>query len=232
MKLAIMQPYFFPYIGYFQLMNVVDKFVVYDDVNFINRGWINRNQILVNGKEHMFTVPLKNASQNNMIKDIELAVDEMWKRKFLKTLEHAYKKAPLFNETFALVKEVVDTKSSFLREWHLKSFTLIKNYLGINTTLVETSTKYNNRNLKGQERILDICIEEYADQYINLIGGLNLYNKQLFLNNGIKLNFLETQELNYNQFSSEFIPWLSIIDVMMFSTLDKINNNLTLYKIT
>ena len=232
MKLAIMQPYFFPYIGYFQLMNAVDKFVIYDDVNFINRGWVNRNRILVNSKEHMFTVPLKNASQNVLIKDHELIEPEKWKNKFLKTLEHAYGKAPFFENVFSIVYKVINTKSKFIKDWHLKSFRLINKYLGIDTIIVESSSIYKNKILKGQNRILDICIKEKTDQYINPIGGKELYNSELFMNHGIKLNFLETEELNYNQFSSEFVPWLSMIDVMMFNTLDKINNNLALYKIT
>lgn len=231
MKLAIMQPYLFPYIGYLQLMSAVDKFVVFDDVNFINKGWINRNRILVNGKAHLFTVPLKNASQNTLIKDLKLAMDEKWKSKFLKTLELAYKRALFFDKVFEIVKEVINTKSKFIKEWHLKSFALIKNYLGMNTALVETSTKYNNRNLKGQERILDICIKENAEQYINPIGGQGLYDKQLFYNKDIKLNFLKSEEIAYQQFKNEFVPWLSIIDVMMFNSKSIIEKYLIQYEL-
>jgi hypothetical protein len=180
----------------------------------------------------MFTVPLKKASQNVLIKDLELIVSEKWKNKFLKTLEHAYGKAPFFENVFSIVYKVINTKSKFIKDWHLKSFRLINKYLGIDTIIVESSSIYKNKILKGQNRILDICIKEKTDQYINPIGGKELYNSELFMNHGIKLNFLETEELNYNQFSSEFVPWLSMIDVMMFNTLDKINNNLALYKIT
>ena len=217
MKIAIMQPSFFPYIGYFQLLNTVDKFVVFDDVNFIKRGWINRNKILVNAQAYMFTVPLKNVSQNTLIQDLELAVEEKWKSKFLRTLELAYKKAQFFDESFAIVEEVVRTKSTFLKDWHLKSFALIKNYLGIKTTLIESATTYNNRNLKGQDRILDICIRENADHYINPIGGRELYDKQLFIEHDIKLNFLKCEEITYHQFNDSFIPWLSMIDVLVFN---------------
>jgi hypothetical protein len=231
MKLAIMQPYFFPYIGYFQLMNAVDKFVIYDDVNFINRGWVNRNRILVNSKEHMFTVPLKNASQNVLIKDLELIEPEKWKNKFLKTLEHAYGKAPFFEKVFSIVNKVINTKSKFIKDWHLNSFRLINNYLGINTIIVESSSIYNNQSLKGQDRILDICIKEKTDQYINTMGGKGLYSAELFMNHEIKLNILETKELNYNQFSSEFVPWLSMIDVMMFNKNSSTKDMLSKYKL-
>jgi hypothetical protein len=232
MKLAIMQPYLFPYIGYFQLMNTVDKFVIYDDVSYINRGWVNRNKILVNGKGHMFTVPLKNASQNVLIKDLELIVSEKWKNKFLKTLEHAYGKAPFFEEVFSIVYKVTNTKSKFIKDWHLKSFRLINNYLGIDTIIVESSSIYKNKILKGQNRILDICIKEKTNQYINPIGGKELYNSELFMNHEIKLNFLKTEELYYNQFSSEFVPWLSMIDVMMFNKSSSTKDMLSKYKLT
>ena len=218
MKLAIMQPYLFPYIGYFQLINTVEKFIVYDDVYFINKGWINRNRILVNGQPYMFTVPLTNASQNTLIKDLKLSIDEKWKNKFLKTLEINYKKAPFFEKIFCIVKEVIQTKSSFITDWHLKSFILINNYLGINTILGETATKYKNNHLKGQDRIIDICIKEATDHYINPIGGQELYNKEIFSFNGIEINFLKTDKIVYHQFKNEFVPWLSIIDVLIFNS--------------
>lgn len=222
MKLAIMQPYFFPYIGYFQLMKAVDKFVVYDDVNFINRGWINRNRVLVNGRAHMFTVSLKDASQNVLIKGLELAVSEKWKNKFLKTLEHSYSRAPYYEKIFSLVSRIINIETKFIIKWHLKSFELIYQYLNINTVIVESSAKYENQNLQGQHRILDICIKENADHYINPLGGQELYDKALFINNGIKLNFLKSTEISYPQFNKEFIPWLSIIDVMMFNAPEEI----------
>jgi len=231
MKLGIIQPYLFPYIGYFQLINYADKFVVYDDVNFINKGWINRNRIILNGQPHMFTVPLKNASQNVIIKDLKLAMSERWKNKFIKTLELTYKKAPFFNKTFDIVKEVINTKSMFLIDWHSKSFKLIKNYLGINTAFVKSSSKYNNQNLKGQDRILDICIKENANHYINLIGGYKLYNDHLFNDKKIGLSFLKSGNIKYQQFNNEFVPWLSVIDVMMFNSNLKIQELLLQYEL-
>lgn len=223
MKLAIMQPYLFPYVGYFQLINAVDKFILYDDVNYIKKGWVNRNRILVNGKAHLFTVPLKNASQNVLIKDIELAVDEKWRKKFLQTIFYAYKNAPFFDITFSIVKEVINTKSKFLRDWHLKSYWLFMAYLDINTEIIETSRKYENINLKSQERILDICIKEKGNIYINPIGGQDLYSKELFSNKGIALNFLKSKDIIYKQFINKFVASLSIIDVMMFNNKNEIN---------
>ena len=224
-----MQPYLFPYIGYLQLLNAVDKFVILDDVNFINRGWVNRNRILVNGLPHLFTVPLKDASQNKLIKDLEIVVDEKWKNKFLKTLAYYYKKAPYFNEAFLIVKVVITTETRFLIDWHLKSLDLIKTYLDVDTIYVKASTDYDNRGLKGEDRIIDICIREKADHYINPIGGLELYDSTTFLNKGIKMSFLESNEISYQQFNSEFVPSLSIIDAMMFNSSDNIKNLLKVY---
>ena len=231
MKLAIMQPYLFPYIGYFQLINAVDKFVIYDDVNFINKGWINRNRILVNGKPYTFTVPLKDASQNKLIKDLKLAIDGRWKTKFIRTLEMSYKKAPYFDKTFDIVENVINTKSTFLIDWHLKSLVLIKRYLEIKNTFIKASTQYNNQNLKGQERIIDICLKEKANDYINPIGGQSIYDEQSFIGNKIKLHFLKSDLITYKQYNNEFMPWLSIIDVLMFNSIKNIHKLLNLYKL-
>lgn len=114
MKLAIMQPYFLPYIGYFQLINAVDTFVLLDDVNYINKGWINRNQLLLNGKAHLFTLPLQKASQNKLINQLELSNETKWKDKLLKTIETAYKKAPQFHLVFPLISQILQYPESNL----------------------------------------------------------------------------------------------------------------------
>jgi len=112
-----MQPYFFPYIGYFQLVAAVNKFVIYDDVNFIKRGWINRNNVLINKKSNLFTVPLIKASQNTLINDtkINLKFYNIWKVKFLRSLEQSYKKAPYFTEVYNLIKNVLVLKTEYIR---------------------------------------------------------------------------------------------------------------------
>lgn len=224
-----MQPYFFPYIGYFQLMYAVDKFVIYDDVNFIKKGWINRNRILVNKNPYLFTIPLKNASQNTLIKDLKLAATDKWKRKFLKTLEFAYKKTPFFNNIFPMVNDVLNIKTSFLRDWNLEAFYRVANYLQIKVNLVESSSKYNNNKLWAQKRILDICVKENAREYLNLIGGIKLYCKQYFSLNGVNLSFLESKDIRYNQFGDQFNSSLSIIDIMMFNPSSGISRMLGAY---
>jgi hypothetical protein len=179
---------------------------------------VNRNRLLVNGKPYLFTVPLKNASQNVLIKDLQVAISDQWITKFLRTITCAYKKAPFINAIYPMIEAVVRTPSKFLRDWHITSLDLIKNYLNIATTLVETSTIYANSHLRGQHRILDICLHEHAQQYINPIGGQQLYERLIFQEHGIILNFLHSQELVYQQYNQNFVPWLSIIDVMVFNS--------------
>jgi hypothetical protein len=230
MKLAIMQPYFFPYIGYYQLINAVDKFVLYDDVNYINRGWINRNNILVGNKACLFTIPLKNASQNRLIRDIELS-DNSWQGKFLKTLEQAYKKAPQFNHVFPLIRKNLESEATHIYQLTSLSLITVAEYLGLSAEFVDSSSIYNNHHLKAQQRILDICIREKTTHYINSIGGMELYSKNSFEQSGIKLNFIKTRDFSYQQFNKEFVPDLSMIDVLMFNAKDEIRKMLDLYEL-
>lgn len=231
MRIAIMQPYFLPYIGYLQLMNVVDKFVLYDDVNYINKGWINRNRILVNGQEYLFTIPLKEASQNKLINEIYLSDDPKWKGKLLKTFELAYKKAPFYLTTFAVTEKIINLDAEKVSEWVAGSFDILTDYLGMQTDIVQGSSIYQNTHLKGQERILDICQQEKADHYINPIGGTDLYDKSNFEQVGIQLNFLKSKPVIYSQFKNEFVPWLSIVDIMMFNDVPTIQGILNEYEL-
>jgi hypothetical protein len=222
MKIAIMQPYLFPYLGYFQLMAAVDRFVVFDDVNFIKKGWINRNRILVNQKEHLFTLPLRNASQNLHINQIEIVMDDKWRDDFIKTLHRSYKKAPFFIQTMNLVNSTFSFTDKNLSKFIVNSLKLIKVYAGITADIVESSAIYNNSQLHGQERIIDICKKEKADTYVNPPGGAELYDRSVFRLSGIELKFLLPQLDPYRQFTDEIIKGLSIIDVMMFNSAESL----------
>lgn len=224
MKLAIMQPYLFPYIGYFQLINAVDKFVIYDDVNFIKQGWINRNNILVQGKALLFTVPLENASSFAKINEVQLhqKLYQNWKVKFIRTIEQSYKKAPFFNQVFPLIKQILESNTQYISVLATESIVDVCQYLGITTTIVKTSCIYNNSSLSGKERVIDICRIEEAKQYINPIGGIELYDKDYFLEKGIVLNFIKSKPVSYQQFNNDFAPWLSIIDILMFNSPSEI----------
>ncbi len=218
LKLAIMQPYFLPYLGYYQLLNLVDKFVIYDDVNFISRGWINRNNLLMGAKAHLFTIPLLDASQNKLIHEVQVSPDPVWRKKLLKTIDQAYRKASYYEPVFPLIESVVNNQSESVADYCLQALTKTARYMNIDTKIVRTSRIYENTDLKSQNRILSICQKEGADQYINPIGGQDLYDKTLFKNEGIALNFIQTTPWAYPQFKNEFVPWLSILDVMMFNS--------------
>ncbi len=226
-----MQPYIFPYIGYFQLINAVDKFVIYDDVNFIKKGWINRNRILNSGKDSLFSIPLKEASQNKLINEIEVNWDPNWKSKFLKTLEQCYKKAPFYQEVSTIVEQTLNVEKEPISKVIENNLRLICHYLTIKTEIISSAVIYQNTHLKAQERILDICLQENATQYINPIGGLELYDKDIFEAKGIVMNFIKSNPVEYPQFKNNFVPWLSMIDVMMFNSKEKINEYLNNYEL-
>ncbi len=231
MKLAIMQPYLFPYPGYFQLINAADKFIVYDDVAYIKQGWINRNKILLNEKEYVFTVPLKNASSYKLIMETEINTKlyDVWKRKFIQTLVLAYKNAPFFSAVISLVENVFAPDTAIIGSLACKSLQAVCDYTGIETAIVHTSCEYQNKNLKGHERIIDICRQESASTYINMIGGIGLYFKEDFSAAGLQLEFIKPRIPLYNYNGIDRIANLSIIDVLMFNSADRIRNMLCEY---
>lgn len=229
MKIAIMQPYIFPYVGYFQLINAVDKFIVLDDVNYINKGWINRNNILVNGKGNLFTIPLKEASQNKLINEIYISDENKWKIKLLKTIEQNYKKACCFDIAYPIIEEIVNSSNSKISDFNYYSITKINNYFGIKTEIIASSSIYENTDLKAQNRIIDICMKENASVYINPIGGTELYNRKDFIDKKLELFFIKSNDIKYSQFGNDFAPWLSIIDVMMFNSIATIQKFLEQY---
>lgn len=223
MKIAVMQPYFLPHIDYFQLMASVDRFVVLDDVNFIKKGWINRNRMLMNGKVHTFTIPLRGVSQNIRICDIELVDELIWREKLLKTVKQAYSKAPCFEDVFRLMERIVNFPSKRLDEYLLNSLFEITATMQLDVNVVASSRSYGNASLKAQERILDICKREGATSYINAIGGTDLYDKSTFAQQGVALNFLKPCPLDYLQCNNMKIPGLSILDVLMYNDVKSVS---------
>lgn len=226
-----MQPYFFPYIGYFQLINAVDKFIILDDVNYIKKGWINRNRILLNGKDYLFTIPCEKISQNKLINEVEVIKDEKAVNKFLKTINNAYSKAPYFSEVFELVEGVFKFDKVLISELAYGSITSVLNFLGIEKNIVFSSKNYSNSEFKKADRLIDICKMNNADIFINSSGGKELYDKVEFNKNGIKIYFIKNIITPYNQFENNFIPGLSIIDVLMFNTKDEIKEMLNQYEL-
>lgn len=228
MKLAIMQPYFFPYIGYFQLINAVDEFVIYDNIEFTKKGWINRNRILVNEADAIITLPLKKDSDYLHVKDRYLA--ETWeieRKKMLNRITESYRKAPCFKETYEVIEKCILYEDRNLFKFILHSLQTLMQYLNIKTNLVISSSILVDHQLKSDAKVMAICKERGADMYINPIGGIVLYDKNHFKQNNLELQFQKSNSITYKQFNNDFLPWLSIIDVMMFNSKEEINKFLS-----
>jgi hypothetical protein len=230
MKLAIMQPYLFPYIGYFQLIQAVDKFVVYDNIQFTKKGWINRNRILVNGKEEFITLSLKKDS--DFLNVNERTVADTFKTdriKLLRKISEAYRKAPEFKPVYSLIESVINCSEENLFGFIFQSIEAVCKYLDIKTEFVISSALPIDHQLKAQDKVIAICKALHASQYINPIGGLELYSKEAFKLDNIELNFIKANAIEYKQFSNEFIPALSIIDVLMFNPKEKVQQYVQSY---
>jgi len=215
MRLAIMQPYLFPYVGYYGLINAVDKFVFYDDVSFIKNGWINRNRILLNGKPHYLTVPLLAASSHKSICSTQIQPHLTWQRQCFELLRHAYIRAPHFETTLELIKSVFGEEDNSIAAIARKSVMMTSKALSIDTEFVLSSSFYSNHHLSGLDRVIDICIREGASEYINLPGGRHLYQEADFSAHGIQLSFMDVCFTSYPQSSTPFVPGLSVIDPLM-----------------
>ncbi|MBU46862.1 MAG: hypothetical protein CMD28_05455 [Flavobacteriales bacterium] len=228
MNLTVMQPYLFAYIGYWQLINAVDIFVIYDDVNFIKRGHINRNTFLQNQKPQLFTLELVGASQNKKINEIDVGNNS---KKLLKTIRQNYSKAPFFTDVFPVLEEILNNGQKELSKFLGSSLVKISKYLNIETKFLYSSDIKNDKALKAQDRLIEISKTLNATSYINSIGGIELYDKSVFSQNDINLSFLKTYEISYKQFNNEFVPNLSIVDILMFSSKDNIKNMLNHFQL-
>lgn len=229
LSIAIMQPYFFPYIGYFQLMNAVDIFVVYDNIQYTKRGWMKRNRILANGKDEYISIPIKKAPYHLCVKDRFLS--NTWpevRKRMLNKIAECYRKAPFFNHVYPMIKRCLIYENSNLFEFILNSLIAVKDYLHINTKFMVSSSIDIDHEVKGQDKVIAICKAIGAEKYINPISGVELYQRKQFENEGIQLRFIESENVQYPQFKHAFVPFLSIIDVMMFNDKKKIEGFLAL----
>ncbi|MAF43662.1 MAG: hypothetical protein CMI54_05780 [Parcubacteria group bacterium] len=229
-KIAIMQPYFFPYLGYFQLINSVDEFIVYDNIQYTKKGWINRNRILFNDSDRVITLPLKKASDYLNIIDRQLS--DNWKddrKKMLNLIHLSYAKAPCFKETYALVEKCLLHEDVNLFNFLLNSLKGINNHLGIQTPVIISSGLGIDHSLTGQDKVISICKNQNALVYINAIGGKELYRGDEFQEHDIRLNFIQSEFITYEQFGRNYLPWLSIIDVMMFNSSQTVKKFLNKY---
>lgn len=228
MKVGIMQPYFFPYIGYWQLINIVDKYVIFDDVNYIKRGWINRNRILYQGEAKYINVYLKGVSQNKLINEVEIG-DKDSNYNNLNIIRAAYKNAPYFNQVYPVIECIITQSAKSIAQYNGFLLKKICEYLKIDTEFIYSSEIEKNNSLRGQDKIIEICRKLNASEYYNAIGGIDLYQRESFEKCALKLFFVQPNDICYKQFEDIFIPKLSIIDVMMFNSVDQIHEFISNY---
>ena len=221
MHIAIMQPYFLPYLGYFQLMAAADRFVIYDTVEYTKKGWVNRNRLLRDGEPVTFSLPLKKDSDFLDIRERRIAPDFNAK-KLIAQFEGAYQKAPEFRRTMPLLNNILGCQETNLFSFIQYSLECCRDHLGIKTPIVVSSQIEGDVHGKGTDRVLDLCAKLGADRYTNPIGGLDLYRPSVFRNRGITLRFLKSRAQPYAQFGAPFQPYLSIIDVLMFNSAERI----------
>ena len=229
MKIGIMQPYFFPYIGYFQLLNMVDRYLVCDDGLYATNKWAYRNRILINGAPGYFRVKLLKVSHDQRFNEIVISNDNREKKKNIRTLECAYKKAPYYSEVMPMLEQFLLADYDNLSDYNVASNRLVCDYLSIQTEIILSSKLNTDKTLKKQYSIFDECRVLGGNEYINSIGGMELYDFEEFRENGIELAFLKSDDIMYPQFGKEFVPNLSIIDVMMFNSVPEIQDMLNRY---
>ena len=252
MKIAIMQPYLFPYIGYFQAITAVDKYILYDNVFFMKKKWLNRNRhLLKNGDSYYFNAPLKKMSSFKKIYEIDLIDDDKWRKQVLKSIFYNYKKAKYFDDVYPLIEYVINYPTKKLTELNFLSIKSVCDYLNIKTEIRVNCALFNDMEIRLSSeninkddfpdlnlihwqrkvvRILEICKKERADIYINAIGGIDLYSKEEFMQNGIDLKFIKTAHIEYKQFDKYFVSNLSIIDVIMFNSPEEVIGLLNEYE--
>tara|TARA_S200000501_G_scaffold337599_1_gene343806 strand:+ start:645 stop:1367 length:723 start_codon:yes stop_codon:yes gene_type:complete len=223
-SISIMQPYIFPYLGYFHLIESCEKIIFYDDVNFKKRGWIHRNNILLNGKSHLFTIPLKKSSQNKKINEIFLSEEsEVFNSKFLKKIHNSYRKAPYFKETYNLIENIIFKKNDNICDLAIDSILEVYKYIDKEIKFDKSSIiSPESVDMNKADRLIHITKKLNASTYINLLAGKELYRKNYFSQHKINLKFVYSNDTSYRQFGNNFVNNLSIIDLLMFNSKEKL----------
>lgn len=221
MTLAIMQPYFLPYIGYWQLIAAVDTFVIYDNIKFTKKGWINRNRMLRNGEAVTFSLPVSAGSDSLDVVERTLAPNHD-RRKLLAQFDGAYARAPHYARLRPLLQEVIDCQEDNLFLHLRHSVAAVCRHLGLQTRIVTSSDIRIDHALRAQDKVLALCEALQAHTYVNPIGGTELYDAETFASRGIALKFIKARAIEYPQFGAPFVPWLSIVDLLAFNPLDTV----------
>lgn len=223
MSVAIMQPYFFPYLGYFQLVQAADHFVFYDDVMFIKKGWINRNRILMQGNEFLFSIPLEKQSQHKSIRQSTVAYGTEFPGKWLQQIESAYKKAPHFQDVLELIHQVIQEKPTSIADLAAKSVMETWTFLGLEKKFYMSSELKTEPDDERALRLIHITQELGESHYINAVNGQILYDKQFFKEHGVQLDFLSPKLRSYPQGNQlEFMAGLSMIDILMWNSKEAV----------
>jgi len=223
-----MQPYFLPYLGYWQLLAAVDRFVVYDNIQYTKKGWINRNRFLRDGTDAFFTLPLKKASDFLDVAQRSLA-DDFTPKALLNPVAAAYRRAPYFDAVFPVFESIVTAAPRNLFEFLLNSLVVTASYLQITTPIVVSSTVAIDHGLKAEDKVIALCRALGADRYVNFIGGRDLYSADAFAAAGVELSFIQARPIDYPQLGGPFVPALSILDVMMFNSVEAVRRLLGEY---
>jgi len=244
MKAGIMQPYFFPYIGYFQLIKAVDTFVMYDLVAFRKRSWITRNRILDKGKNQPIYIhmPVEGKSSFKTINQVQLVQESKWKKNLLNLVYYNYKRAPFFSETYSLIEDCLNFQANTINGFNMYSVSKICDVLDIKTPILTSHSSFTgieeklpkivaNVSEMKSKRVLEICKVLGVATYVNPIGGTELYNKAYFIKNKLDLEFVQTQPFSYRQFNDDYIPYLSIIDVLMHNNKQNTKQLINAYKL-
>lgn len=224
-----MQPYYFPYLGYFQLIAAADTFVILDDVQFIKGGWIHRNMILLDGKTKPIVMPVDHMSQLRLINEHERVLDPKQRHSQLRLIRHAYQHAPHFVDVMPMVERIMKDEERNVAVYLGHLLIEVRDYVGLDTTILYSSALGNDKTEKREQLVLSICEHLGADHYINALGGTSLYDKAMFAAAGIRLDFIKMDPIEYRQFTDSFTPNLSIIDVLMFNSKPKVRELLNAY---
>ena len=243
-----MQPYFFPYLGYFQLIKAVDEFILYDKVAYIKKGWMNRNRIgVVNDMDRMIVVPVVNASSNKLIQEVRIDNSQNWAEKILQFIFFNYKKSKHFDEVYSLVENLLFNDYEYISELNAATTIGVARYLGISTSIISDTSCFADMEISLEKetyneffigevvperktaRVIEICRKENASTYVNPIGGTELYDKGVFRSYGVDLEFVKMRNVVYPHFTKEFVPGLSIIDVLFQNGKEKTKSLLDEY---
>ena len=228
MIISANQPYLFPYLAYWQLINLSHTHIITDNMQFVKQRFITRNSILLHKKAHQFTLQTYEKNIGKNINEIMVGKNT---NKILRSIYFAYKRAPYFDEVYPMIEEIFLQNEDNLTLFLTYSIKRIARYLGMDTKFIFLSELQGETTLKLQERVLDMCKLSDTTHFVNAIGGQKLYSKEAFLAEGVKLSFIKMDEIQYKQFNNEFVPNLSIVDVLMFNGKEKTKELLNKYQL-